>query len=151
MNKRQHKKIQKRQKPKIDLQEAIDVMSQSYKNLYKIQWRNLSDYQEQLNRIGYNALDNLTLLRKMIDEYKKENEARQANLDSYETIWKANKDTFLTLFDHLNDKANEHYKGHFLRLQEVIERVEKREEFLAFWTFGCVVVTIAGLLLFFLS
>ena len=72
-------------------------------------------------------------------------------MSSYEMSRKANRDTFFTLFNHLNDKSNEHYKGHFLRLQEVIERVEKREEFLAFWTFGCTVLTVAGLLLFFLG
>ena len=151
MNRRQRKKIQKQQKPKIDLQEAIDVMSQSYENLYKAQYRNLLDYHNQLERIGHHTLEHFAMLKKIIAEYSQEYKAHQANLDSYEMSWKANRDTFFNLFDRLNDKANEHYKGHFLRLQEVIERVEKREEFLAFWTFGCTVLTVAGLLLFFLS
>ena len=151
MNKRQRKKLQNQQKVKVELQDAIAAVQECSDLLCKAQYRNLLDYHNQIKHIGTTLLETLNLLYKLIIEYNKEHRARQDKLNIYEAITKADRDTLIAQFDHLDSKANENYKGHFLRLQNLIERVEKREELLAFWTFGCAVVTVAGLLLFFLG
>ena len=151
MNKRQRKKLQKRQKVKVELQDAITAVQECSDRLCKAQYRNILDYHNQIKNIGITSLETLTLLNKLIIEYSKEHRARQDKLNVYEAISKADRDTLVAQFDHLNERANEHYKIHFRRLQDVIERIERRERDLMFWTFGCVVVTVVGLIHLFLS